>query len=91
MMNGRQQKPKVMARDDMSGRSVKEILTDMHDIHDDQSNLTTQSHHISYLPLPALEPSLPLTTSNRCDPPGVPVPPPRRSVFPISRFSPVLG
>jgi len=60
-------------------------------MHDNKSALTTQSYHISYLPLPDLAPSLPLPASDRCDIAGGPVPPSRRSAPAISRFSPVLG
>ena len=60
-------------------------------MHDDKSALTTQSYHISYLPLPSLAPSIPRPASDRCDIAGVPVPPLRRSAPTISRFHPVPG
>ena len=78
----------VMTRHDRSRRSDKGRLTD---IHDDTSVLTTQSYHISYLPLRDLTPSLTLPSSDHCDITDGPVSPSRMSVPVINRFSPVLG
>ena len=66
----------------MARRSVRGRPTDMND---DTSALTTQSYHISHLPLPVLLPSIPSPTSDRCDTTGVPVSPPTRSVPVINR------
>ena len=54
----------VMVRHDRSRRSVKGHPTDMYD---DTRPLTTQSYHISYLPLPVLLPSIPWPASDSCD------------------------